>query len=80
MSIEVTTKIVCDVTGEDMGDVGWAIVRRNDGVEVAHFASLNHLVQKDRSRKLFDAAWKGSKETPAAWKGSKETPYPEDHE
>jgi hypothetical protein len=47
-------KVVCDLTGRVLGDTGWAIVRRFDGLEVAHFSSLASLVRQ--GNELHDAA------------------------
>lgn len=47
------TNTYCDVTGRDLEESGWAIIRRVDGVEVAHFGRLDQLRPE-----LEKAAWK----------------------
>lgn len=49
--IETIKRVICDVTGRSLGEkapndqpTGWAVVRRHDGLEVAHFSDLRHLM------------------------------------
>ena len=57
IEIEVTKRTFCDVRGTELQDTGWALVRRYDGQEVAHFGVLSYVLEEDSARKLFDAAW-----------------------
>lgn len=50
--IDVIETCFCDLYGHELGDTGWAIVRRQDGREVAHFGQLSALGQR-----LYDIAW-----------------------
>ena len=54
---ETKTTTFCDVRGVELVDTGWALVRRKDGQEVAHFGSLSHLTSPESAQKIFRAAW-----------------------
>jgi hypothetical protein len=61
MSIETISHAFDDTTGKRLEpDVGWVLVRRNDGREVAHFLSLAKLAEPAGAKAILDASWRNA--------------------